>query len=99
MGSLKASDTTEGLARRLSIVNFEAEFVDRPDPDNPLQHKKDVHILDKLMGNLPGIFNWVFEGYRMLRMNNGMTETDDHAETIKRFKEASNPIFVFCEEL
>lgn len=97
---LSSGDTSEGLARRLIIVDFKVSFVDSPDPDDPYQRHKNINILDDLMQELHsgGIFNWAYEGYRLLKAVGYFTETDDQEELIQDFKRSSNPTLVFWEE-
>tara|TARA_Y100001970_G_scaffold188756_1_gene229594 strand:- start:423 stop:3077 length:2655 start_codon:yes stop_codon:yes gene_type:complete len=44
-----------GTERRLRVINFESEFVEDPDPENPLQFKRD-NYLDEKMEQWPEIF-------------------------------------------
>ncbi len=98
-GQLRASDTSDGLARRLTIIDFPCKFVDFPDKDDPYQHKKDVELIGKLLEELPGIFNWCYQGYKDLLKFNGFTETDEHQQLMKNFRMSSNPIECFVEDL
>lgn len=98
-GQLRSSDTSDGLARRLVIIDFPCKFVDFPDKDDPYQYEKDVNLFDKLLDELPGIFNWAYQGYKDLIMYNRFTETDEHEQLMKAFRQASNPVEVFVEEL
>ncbi len=97
---LKSGDTSDGLTRRFVMVDFKAKFVDDPDPNNPYERKKDIYILDTLTEELDsgGIFNWVYEGYKLLRAVGYFTETHDQAELIQDFKRASNPVLMFWED-
>lgn len=99
-GQLQSGDTSDGLARRLIIVDFKVSFVDRPDPSDPYQRKKDIHILDSLNQELNsgGIFNWAYAGYKLLRDVGYFTETNDQTELLTEFKRSSNPILLFWEE-
>jgi len=96
---LTSDDTSEGLARRLIIIDFKMQFVDNPDPNDAYQRQKDIHILDKLSEELSsgGIFNWVYAGYKLLRTVGYFTETNDQEALINDFKRASNPVLVFFE--
>lgn len=98
-GQLRASDTSDGLARRLSIIDFPCKFVDYPDPSDPYQRTKDVQLEPKLLAELPGIFNWAYQGYKDLLYFNGFTETDEHEQLMENFRKASNPIESFIEDL
>lgn len=98
-GQLRSSDTSDGLARRLTIIDFPCKFVDYPDKDDPYQYEKDVGLLDKLLEELPGIFNWAYQGYKDLLFFGGFTETDEHQTLMKAFRQASNPIECFVDNL
>ena len=97
---LSSGDTSEGLTRRLILVHFKTSFVDHPDPNDPYQRQKDIHIIDKLNEELSsgGIFNWCYNGYKLLRAVGYFTETNDQTDLIDEFKRASNPVLVFYEE-
>ena len=99
-GQLSSGDTSDGLTRRLVIVDFVVSFVDFPDPDDPFQRLKDVDIIEKLTAELNsgGIFNWVYAGYKLLNAVGYFTETNDQAELLQEFKRASNPVLRFYEE-
>jgi putative DNA primase/helicase len=99
-GQLSSSDTSDGLTRRLIIVDFKTQFVDFPNPNNPYERLKNVNIMDELMQELQsgGIFNWVYEGYKLLDAVGYFTETNDQEELIREFKVASNPILQFYED-
>lgn len=98
-GQLRASDTSDGLARRLSIIDFPCKFVDFPDPSDPYQRTKDVQLEPKLLAELSGIFNWAYQGYKDLLYFNGFTETDEHEQLMENFRKVSNPIEAFIEDL
>ena len=97
---LASGDTSEGLTRRLLMVDFKVSFVDNPDPSNPYERQKNVDILDDLNKELHsgGIFNWAYAGYQLLRTVGYFTETYDQENLIQEFRRASNPILVFWED-
>lgn len=97
---LSSGDTSEGLTRRLIIVDFKVSFVDNPDPCDPYQRQKNVDILDELSKELQsgGIFNWAYEGYQTLRAVGYFTETNDQTELLQDFRRSSNPVLVFWED-
>ncbi len=99
-GQLSSEDTSDALTRRLVIMDFKVSFVDNPDPSDPYQRQKNIHILDALTGELQsgGIFNWCYEGYKLLRSVGYFTETNDQTELIQNFKRASNPVLLFWED-
>lgn len=97
---LTSSDTSEGLTRRLILVDFKVSFVDHPDPNDPYQRLKNPEILATLTQELQsgGIFNWAYEGYNLLKTVGYFTETNDQAELIQDFRRASNPVLLFYED-
>lgn len=97
---LSSGDTSDGLTRRLIMVDFKVSFVDNPDPHDPYQRQKNVDILDSLTQELNsgGVFNWAYEGYKLLRQVGYFTETNDQQTLLEDFKRSSNPILVFFEE-
>ena len=88
----------EGLDRRLFFIDFPCKFTDFPDPTDPLQRLADRDIIPKLLTELPGIFNWAYEGYKLLQTVKYFTETNEQAYYMQRFKETSNPVTVFCDD-
>ena len=97
---LSSGDTSEGLTRRLIMVDFKVSFVDNPDPSDPYQRQKNINILDSLNTELQsgGIFNWAYEGYKLLRTVGYFTETADQEQLLQDFRRSSNPVLVFWEE-
>jgi phage/plasmid-associated DNA primase len=81
-------------------VDFKVSFVDNPDPNDPYQRQKNVDILGDITEELNsgGIFNWAYEGYKLLRAVGYFTETADQTQLLHDFKRASNPVLVFWEE-
>lgn len=88
----------EGLERRFRFVRFPCSFVDFPDKNNPYQKQKDVNLFEKLLGELPGIFNWTYEGYKILNAAGYFTDTIEQSELTQQFIENSDPVSVFCND-
>lgn len=100
-GQLASGDTSEGLTRRLVIVDFKCRFVDRPDPNDPYQRQKNIHVFDTIQKEIDsgGVFNWVYAGYKMLKQVGYFTTTNDQEQLLHDFKRASNPVLLFYEEI
>ena len=96
--ALPTAEIVNGLNRRLQFVNFSCQYVDVPDPNKPKQKRRDVNIMSKLLMELPGIFNWAYEGYRMLSTVGYFTDTPEQDALLQQFEESSNPVLVFCED-
>lgn len=95
-----SKDTSNGMARRLIIVNFPVHFVDNPDPGNPYERAKNTDVTAPLLREIAtgGIFNWAYEGYRTLRKVGYFTETDDQEQLMQDFQEISNPVLLFYRD-
>ena len=96
--ALPTAEIVNGLNRRLQFVNFSCQYVDVPDPNKPKQKRRDVNIMSKLLMELPQIFNWAYEGYRMLSTVGYFTDTPEQDALLQQFEESSNPVLVFCED-
>lgn len=95
-GQLKSQDTSEGLLRRITIINFTQSFVDHPRKAN--ERLRDTQLQDRLMKNLSAIFNWCLEGYLILRRTREFTTMEDEEKAKQEFMEASNPIITFLQD-
>ena len=82
-GSIKAKNIDGALLRRCLLIDFNTRFVDEPIADNEV--KKDIHIVDKLMAERAGIFNWMLKGAMRLIKQSRFTETDEQAELTGAF--------------
>lgn len=100
-GQLQSGDTSDGLTRRLVLIDFKVRFVDNPNPGDPYERRKDIHILDNISAEVQSgaVFNWVYAGYKMLKAVGYFTETADQEELLDDFRRASNPILLFFEAL
>lgn len=98
---VKSSDTTEGWTRRFCFVDFPIHFVEMPNPECPEERPIDRDIETKLttQEQLSAIFNWVLEGYVMLKTCGYFTEPEDQKAITEEFKELSNPLIEFVKEI
>ena len=96
---LPTADIINGLNRRLRFVNFPCRYVEYPNPNNPLERPRDVNIISKLLRELPGIFNWAYHGYQLLRKVNYFTDNPDQQTLLSQFETISNPVAVFCDDI
>jgi phage/plasmid-associated DNA primase len=51
------------------------------------------------ISHLSGIFNWVLDGYLMVRRCGYLTETYEHQTVLNEFKEDSDPTITFVRQL
>jgi putative DNA primase/helicase len=74
----RTRDTTRGFFRRLIVVPFDRNFEDDP--------AKDPFIKQKLMEELPGIFNLVIRGYKRLQKQRGFTASPIIQDQIEQYR-------------
>lgn len=86
----KSSDRSDGLYRRMLLVPFTAKFTEK---------NKDPEIREKLLEELPGIFNLAIEGYVRLKKNNWrFTHSESLAKAIEDYKMDNDNILMWIKE-
>ena len=96
--AMPTAEIINGLNRRLQFIDFPCQYVEAPDPNIPKQKQRDINIIAKLTAELPGIFNWCYEGYKLLNTVGYFTDAPEQADMIEQFEKTSNPVMVFCED-
>lgn len=96
--ALPTAEIINGLNRRMQFIDFPCQYVETPDPKNPKQKPRDINIVKKLTDELPGIFNWAYEGYKLLNTVGYFTDTPEQQTLMHQFEQTSNPVLVFCED-
>lgn len=86
---LETTDISWGFLRRLIFIPFNAHF----DGNNA-----DPHLMDTLLKELPGIFNWAYEGYKILREDMSFEELEEATKLLEQMMQHVNSSFAFfCE--
>ena len=96
--AMPTAEIVNGLNRRMQFVDFPCQYVENPDPDDPRQKPRDIYLTQKLSAELPGIFNWAYSGYKLLRTVGYFTDAPEQTEFLRAFETTSNPVVVFCED-
>ncbi len=96
--ALPTAEIINGLNRRMQFIDFPCQYVETPDPSKPKQKPRDINIVKKLNAELPGIFNWAYEGYKLLNTVGYFTDTPEQQSLMQQFEQTSNPVMVFCED-
>ena len=96
--AMPTAEIINGLNRRMQFVDFPCQYVENPDPDDPKQKPRDIYLSHKLEAELPGIFNWAYAGYKLLRKVGYFTDAPEQTEFLRQFETTSNPVMVFCED-
>lgn len=81
-------DSSDGFFRRLNIIPFNQKF----------ERSKDLSLREKLLAELPGIFNWAIEGWRRLQQRGHFTECKQIVEATRIYRRESNTIQMFIDE-
>ena len=96
--ALPTAEIINGLNRRMQFIDFPCQYVETPDPTKPKQKPRDINVVNKLNAELPGIFNWAYEGYKLLNTVGYFTDTPEQQTLMYQFEQTSNPVMVFCED-
>lgn len=79
-------DNSEGFKRRFTRTNMPYRFVDNPDPSDPLQKKKDPHLVEKLTSpeELSGILNLIIHRARVVAKDRKIHRRENDFEEYER---------------
>lgn len=93
----KVRGQDHGIWRRIDLVGWEQTFVDpwetEAHPGAPL---KDKGLMDDLRRELPGILNWLLEGFREWGRN-GLDTPECVRALTSEYRQESNPLGQFIE--
>ncbi|MBQ9628352.1 MAG: toprim domain-containing protein [Synergistaceae bacterium] len=78
-----------GVLRRMLFVKFNERF-DGKDANS--------HLLNELLEELPGILNWIIEGYRRLKARGAFIETAENKKTLNDFLYSVSPVDAFIHD-
>ena len=90
------NDNTYALERRLLFVDFPIKFVKHPRGE--FEKTMDTRLAARLKKELPGIFNWCYEGAKRLIKNEGFTENADTPRNVQQLKTLNNELYSFVDE-
>lgn len=91
---IKVNDDSLGMRRKLMFCKFENNFTGH----------EDTHLEEKLIAELPGIFNKMYRAYKALLEREKKLRRDairaccDNSELIADFSQTANPIAAFWNE-
>lgn len=88
----------DGIWRRVLLVPFEQRFMEGPDlAANPGAKLKDKTLKPRLAGEMPGILNWLIDGYNIWR-ERGLIIPDKVRVATSEYRSESNPIAEFLSD-
>lgn len=79
-------DHTDGLYRRLLLIEMDRQFVAAGKADN--------YLYEKLMEERDGIFLWGLRGLQLLKQE-GFTPSEEMIDNLELFKQKNNPMYSF----
>lgn len=89
----------EGFWRRICLVPFSQKFVDAENlAGNPGALPKDLALSDKLEAEMPGILNWILDGYRIWR-ESGLMIPDSVRAATAAYRAEANPVVAFVDDV
>lgn len=94
----KSRDLTDGFSRRMCILSFPYSFKENPTKPNEKMMDKTIEERLSTLENLSGIFNWIYDGYKIIKKTKQFTEPDDQLEQLEIYKETQNPVLIFVKE-
>jgi putative DNA primase/helicase len=95
----KFSDKSDAITRRFTFCEFPLKFVEVPKEPNERLIDRTLESTFAQISHLSGIFNWVLDGYLMVRRCGYLTETYEHQTVLNEFKEDSDPTITFVRQL
>jgi putative DNA primase/helicase len=95
----KFNDKSDAITRRFAFCEFPLKFVEIPREPNERLIDRTLEATFAENSHLSGIFNWVLDGYLMVRRCGYLTETYEHQTVLNEFKEDSDPTITFVREL
>jgi putative DNA primase/helicase len=84
----KLSDASATIVGRFQVARMTKSWLGR----------EDIGLLDRLLGELPGILNWALEGLRWLMDSGKFTTDPEAAETVAQMTALASPMQTYVEE-
>ncbi|MHB9860319.1 DNA primase family protein [Streptomyces sp. YIM S03343] len=81
-------DSSGVIARRFVVLNTTISWLGREDPT----------LLDRLIAEMPGIFNWALEGLARLESTRRITEPASSREAVTTMQDTASPTSAFVRE-
>jgi putative DNA primase/helicase len=84
----KLSDASAAIVGRFLVLRMTQSWLGR----------EDLGLLNRLLGELPGILNWALDGLRWLMKNGKFTEDPEAAEIVAQMTALASPMQTYVEE-
>jgi putative DNA primase/helicase len=86
MGS--PADASGALASRFIVLTLQRSFYD----------KEDMGLTERLLGELPGIFNWCIEGWQRLQERGYFQQPTSSQDAINQLYDLGSPVGAFIRD-
>ena len=83
------ADSSEGFWRRVMVVPFNRQFA---------TNERILDMKERLIPELPGIFNWAMQGLKRLRDRGRFVLPSQVAESTKQYRQDANPVALFIAD-
>jgi len=93
-----STDTTQGFFRRFLIMPFHAVFTDDKDAIARGALPKDPFVKDKLLKELPGIFNLCRDAYQGVKARGHFTKSSASEDALEEFKDDTDYTLTWITE-
>jgi len=84
----KTADSSYAFWRKIMVIPFNISFK---------EDDRDLNLINKLLNELPGIFNWMLEGRKRLIERGYFIETPQMKEALSRMKKENDSVVTFVE--
>jgi putative DNA primase/helicase len=84
----KLSDASAAIVDRFLVLQMTKSW----------RGREDIGLLDRLLGELPGILNWALEGLRWLMANGKFTTDPEAADIVAQMTALASPMQTYVEE-
>ena len=87
----KTRDKTDAWYRSFEIITFPNKFKKSDDDFDP-------HIKEKLIKEMPGVFNWALKGLKRLKENKNFTESETINQAKREYEKENDTIKAFIDD-
>ncbi|MBQ7221669.1 MAG: toprim domain-containing protein [Synergistaceae bacterium] len=87
---MTSRDTSYGLLRRILFIKFDQQFIGS---------KANKNLYSELLEELPGIFNWCYQGYLDLKKTGEFQELESQTAIINELLDTMSPVSAFVSEV
>jgi P4 family phage/plasmid primase-like protien len=96
----KAEDLSYGFIRRLLFIKFNLTFqLKEDDIKKGTDRLANINLQSELETELPGIFNWCYEGFKRLKKQGRFSDSDENKEIVRELIIGNCPASMYIKQL